>query len=232
LITASALAPNCGYIKVLSAKKPKTEAQETSMSRGTLFHGHVERWVKEDRQPAADDIEIQGWLDLMASEWWPTMGHTFTELAWGLTIVGSYVEVVELEPHVYTVGPDELKRSPGATLLTAGRADLAWLDEDHMLRVPDIKTGKWPVAPAAANLQVNAAGLALCQRFFARGYVPGVYYARDGAWDWGDPVEVGTPAWNIQMSAVMEAAKLPPEPRPGDWCGQCWEKRACPMGPR
>jgi hypothetical protein len=223
VITASGLAPDCGYAKILSASKPRTPEQTASMARGTAFHGLIEAWVKNGRVPETEDMEIQGWVDLMAADWWP-VGHTFAEISWGLTMDGGYIDVAEPTPHEYVAALD----GKPVPLLTAGRADLAWTDEDGMLRVPDLKTGRWPVTAAVDNLQVNAAGIALAQRLFARGYVPGVYYARDGAWDWGLPVEVGSPAWNASLASVTAAALLPPEPQPGDYCEKCWERKRCP----
>lgn len=222
MISASGLAPNCGYAKVLSEKRPRAATTIEAADRGTVFHKAVETWLKAGELPAVDDLEISGWLDLLASQWIPPEG-VHAETAWGLRPDGSYVDVREPEPHKY-VAVD------GSPLLTAGRADLDWLDrfDGWLLTNVDLKTGKWPVTPAASNLQVNAGAIALAQLRNARGYVPAVYYVRDGAWDIGDPVLLGSPDWAAQLEAVRAAATLPPEPMPGPWCARCWERKACP----
>jgi hypothetical protein len=220
VITASALAPNCAYAKVLSARRAPSPDKQTAMNRGTQFHAAVEAWVRTGTLPVVPDPEMQGWIDLLASQWQPPPRDVFVELAWGLWDDGFYAAVDEPEPHVYVArGP-----RPGRRLLTAGRADVAWI-EGNTLTVVDIKTGVWPVAAADVNLQVNAAGLALANCFFLPGYVPAIYYARDGVWDIGDRVDL--PAADI-WERVREAASLPLEPLPGPHCSSCWERRACP----
>lgn len=223
MITASALARNCAYAKVLGAKKARTPAQQESMDRGTAFHAAVERWLKTGELPIVDDLEMQGWIDLLACEWNPPPARAMTEIAWGLTPDGRFRAVEEPEPHVY-------RALDGSPLATAGRADVVWTTEHNVLTVVDLKTGRWPVAPAHENLQVNAAGIALAQAYMADAYVPAIYYARDGAWDMGEPVELRGPAHADMLRQVLEAAALPLEPRPGDHCKGCWERRQCPKG--
>lgn len=222
MITASALAPNCAYAKVLSAKKARTADQQAAMDQGTAFHTAVEGWLRSGEVPVLEDMELQGWIDLLAVEWNPPPADPGIEIAWGLRPDGSYADVIEPEPHVYVA-------ATGGELLTAGRADVCWLT-GGMLTVVDLKTGRWPVTPAPDNLQVNAAGIALAQRYGASVYVPAIYYARDGAWDMGDPVQLDSFDHAAKLDAVREAAMLPPEPRPGPHCEGCWERKRCPKG--
>lgn len=228
MISASALAPNCGYAKVLSAKRPRPATTVEAADRGTMFHAAVEAWVKTGELPALDDLEIQGWLDLLASQWSPSV-NAEVEIAWGLRLLEGgaafcYVDVDEPEPHKYVA-------RDGGELLTAGRADLAW-EEKGVIQVVDWKTGKWPATAAMMNLQVNAAGIALAEKLGAISYAPAIYYARDGAWDLGEEVPVGSAVHHGMLREVIAAALLPPEPRPGDWCSRCWERKACPRAPR
>jgi hypothetical protein len=217
MISASALAPNCGYAKVLSNLRPRPPSTVEAADRGTAFHAAVEKWIKSGEMPTVDDLEIQGWLDLLASQFTPPPGAE-VEIAWGLRKDnGGYAEVDEPEPHKYVA-------RNGCELLTAGRADLAWMRRDCVY-VVDWKTGRWPATAAIGNLQVNAAGLALARGYGAISYVPGIYYVRDGAWDWGDPVSGKLET--EMLAAVREAALLPPEPRPGSWCARCWERKQC-----
>jgi hypothetical protein len=143
------------------------------------------------------------------------------ETAWGLSADGSGVPVDEPQAHVY------VPQAGCPAILTAGRSDVSWIDFDRdTLYVVDWKTGKWPVTPAGRNLQINAAGIARANRITAR-YVPGIYYARDGVFDWGEPVELGSLAHAEIFADVKAAALLDETPRPGPHCGNCWERKAC-----
>jgi hypothetical protein len=224
MISASALMRNCGHPRVLKNRPPTTQRErdararrDEAAARGTTFHAAIETWLKEGAPPMLEDAEMQGWLDLLAMQWAPPPGAR-VEVPWGLTPAGDHAHVDEPEPHVYT-SPDPL--------ITAGRADVSWLGFDGRVYVLDWKTGKWPVTPAASNLQVNAAGIALAREIVAPAYVPGIYYTRDGAWDWGEPVEIGSVAHAEILADVHAAALLDNEPRPGDHCQTCWERRAC-----
>lgn len=219
MISASALAPNCGYARVLNARREKPPSTAEAAERGTIFHAAVERWVTWRELPVVDDLEIQGWIDLLASLWYPPLDAE-VEIAWGLRPDGSYTDVDEPTPHVYVA-------RDGGELLTAGRADLAF-DRRGVLYVVDWKTGKWPATPAVMNLQVNAAGLALAARTGAESYQPAIYYVRDGAFDDGDEIAIGSREHARMLDEVRAAALLPPEPRPGPWCERCWERKACP----
>lgn len=213
--SASALKHNCAYPNLL--KTTPTPDQQAAMDRGTAFHAAVERWQQTGAVPEVDDLEMQGWIDLLASQWHP-YGKRL-EVAWGIGMDGGHIMVAEPRPHVYE------PMAGGAPLLTAGRADAVWIDGDNVLWCADWKTGVWAVEPAATNLQANAAGLALARRWDARAFVPGIYYARDGIFDWGDPVEMGSEAAAEAFAAVKAAAELPPKAIPGDHCASCWEKR-------
>src|SRR5262252_1655424 len=185
MISASALKPNCAYPNVLKKLKQPTPEQQGAIDRGTHFHAAVELWLKGGRLPEVNDAEVQGWIDLLASVWRPLPENAHTEIAWGLSPDGDHVMVAEPRPHCY-------EAMNGAELLTAGRADVCWITGTvslgRILTVIDFKTGKWPVPVADENLQVNAAGIALMQRFGCDGYLPGIYYARDGHFDWGDSI--------------------------------------------
>lgn len=218
MISASALVPHCAYRRLLKARKPRKPEWDAAADRGTTFHAAVERWIREGVPPVLEDLEMQGWVDLLASQWAPPPGAK-TEIAWGLSPDGDHVMVQEATPHVY-------ESMNGRPLLTAGRADVCW--GSVCLYVIDWKTGAWPVTPATENLQVNAAGIALAKRFGARAYVPGVYYVRDGYFDMGERVEIGSIQHAVRFDEVCAAARLDEKvPRPGEWCASCWERRDC-----
>jgi len=218
IVSASSLVRHCGYVRALKKLRKPTADQQAAMDRGTLFHQAIEAWAKTRTLPMLPDMEMQGWIDLMSMEWVPPVDFD-CEIAWGLGLDGAFVPVIEPEPHVY--GPLD-----GVTpLLTAGRADGAWWNEG--VDVADWKTGRWPVTPAVDNLQANAAGIALARAQGATSYRPGIYYARDGFWDWGPRVVFGTPAYERIWGEIRMAALLDETPRPGPHCKSCWERRGC-----
>lgn len=254
IVSASALVRHCGYARKLDRERPKSANAQVACDRGTIFHQAVESWLRTRELPVVADMEIQGWLDLLASQWEPPI-DAVTEIAWGLSPLGEHVRVREAEPHVYVA-------ADGSPLLTAGRADVAWRSDtlivadfdfggahdslgrtsqgvgaapagaglerrESTLVVVDYKTGKWTTTPAPTNLQVNAAGIALARKYGAGSYQPQIYYARDGYWDVGPLVVFGTPAYDRIFAEVRAAALLDETPRPGDHCRTCWSKRAC-----
>lgn len=220
MISASSLVRHCRYANVLKAGRATTPAQQASLDAGTRFHAAVEEWLHTGVLPALDDPEVQGWVDMLAAAWSPPLGAE-AEVAWGLTLFGYYIDVTEPEPHKYAA-------TSGAPLLTAGRADLAF-ERHGVLYVVDWKTGRWPVTPAVDNLQVNAAGIALAQKFGATSYVPAIGYVRDGHVEFGDEVPLGSAACERMFNEVVAAAALDELPHPGDWCGRCWERKVCPQ---
>lgn len=224
MISASGLMRHCRHEKVLKARKPKKPEQEAkeqaSRDRGHDFHAGVEKWVALRSVPDADDLEIQGWLDLLASLVTPPPGAV-CERAWGLDMEGRHVDVTEPEPHKYAA-------VDGRQLLTAGRCDLDWILDD-IVDVFDWKTGLWAVTPVDDNLQLGGAGIAIAQKRGAKGYRPHVYYARDGFLDVGDVVMLGSAAHRVMLAEVRAAALLDDEPHPGAWCSRCWERKGCPQ---
>lgn len=223
IVSASALRRDCGYPRALNRERKPTPEQQASMDRGTVFHQAVETWARTRELPVVPDLEMQGWLDLLAAEWSPPSDGEY-EVAWGLAhdLCGTggphFTEVDEPAPHVYMA-------RDGGELLTAGRADVDWMDGSDTLAVADWKTGKWPTTPAESNLQVNAAGIALALKWGLPAYRPGIYYARDGFWDWGPRVVFGTPEFERMWGDIRAAALLDETPRPGPWCDPCWERK-------
>lgn len=222
--SASSLVRDCAFVNVLKKRKPKAANVQFAADRGTAFHKAVEQWIATGVLPELSDMEMQGWIDLLASLWRAGAGAK-VEIAWGLGLDGQHVEVAEPEPHVYVA-------ADGVTeLLTAGRADIAY-DEfgggTWWLDVGDWKTGIWPAPAAPMNLQTNAAGIALASRFGSRAYRPWVYYTRSGYFDYGDVIEIGSPEHAAMLDEVRASALLPASPIPGPHCRGCWERKACP----
>ena len=226
MISASALKAHCGYPRALDKLHPKSANAQAACDKGTAFHSAVETWGKcGDFAAVLDgvaDDEVRGWLELLAMTWTPSWGMNF-EVALGLSPAGGYVPVMEPEPHVY------VPRLGYGSLLTAGRADVAWsemLGGCNIAHVRDWKTGKYPAAPVATNLQLTALAFASASALHSAGFLREIYYARDGYLD-ADPTpimldsEEAADAWAM----VEAAAKLDDSPRPGVWCSPCWERR-------
>jgi hypothetical protein len=251
--SASALKRDCAYPSILSKLPPRDakdrkriESRKASADLGSLFHRAVEAWVKagegppealgslhRDFNPDAPTHEVQGWLDALAAQWQPHGHGILTEEAWGLTPRGEYAPVTEPEPHVYVAE---------VPLLTAGRADAAWIEQwwhhdseenDVMLdvlRVVDWKTGRHQVEEPGTNLQVNAAGIALARYVGAEAYRPGIYYARDAVFEWGEVVPLASGECGAILEEIRAAAEMDELPHPGEHCGACWEKGRCAEG--
>ena len=221
IVSASALVRHCGLARKLRREKSPTEAQQGAIRRGVVFHAAIEDWIARGSIPTVDDAEMQGWIDMLAaSDQFRPAVNVEVEILWGLGFDGQYVQPVEAAPHVYEAAAGQ------PSLLTAGRADIAW-ERRGCVYVADWKTGKWPATPAADNLQVNAAGMALCARTGSSSYLPMVYYARDGYWDVGREVVMGSADWMRVFGEVKTAALLDEAPRPGPHCAACWERKAC-----
>jgi hypothetical protein len=241
MTSASQLQRHCGYPRALAKIKPKSERATAAADKGTLFHSSVELWAKTGDLPSVVagllDDEVRGWLELLAMTWAPGK-WMMLENAVGLSPDGGGVVVDEPQPHVYVA-------RDGSPLLTAGRADVVevyWHPGDpsrergygsnaggdgrRVVRVMDWKTGRYPVASPAENLQLTALALAAAAIYDAQAFVRAIYYARDGYMDADpDPVvldsDEGAAAWEM----VERAAKLDDSARPGEWCQPCWERR-------
>lgn len=107
------------------AKKSRDEAAD----RGTMFHKYIEMWVLALRQGTVFHCDgapepIRTWIRKMRETWTPPAGLE-TELAVGLADVPVpvFVDVAEPQPHEYAAKDGKTQ------LLTAGRADLVWVEE-------------------------------------------------------------------------------------------------------
>jgi hypothetical protein len=138
----------------------------------------------------------------------------------GLSPTGRYVEVTEPEPHVY------VPVDSAAKILTAGRADTTWPD-GGLIYVGDLKSGKTHLGRPEDLPQLQMLGLAAADKHQADAMVLGIYYARDGVWDWSQPIALDSAKAAAMWDQVLLYASLGPEPRPGDWCASCWERKGC-----
>jgi hypothetical protein len=218
--TASQLSRFCAHHRLLSNLNPRP-TRDKAAAKGTAFHAALKEWHDTGRIPPQVDGDVIGWLDIMIENGWTWPDGVELEVAWGLNKWGMFSPVEEKPEgsHVY-VSLD------GEPLITAGRADACWMVGDVLVSV-DWKTGRTLAPPAWDNLQVNAAGVALAQKWKARAYQPGIYYAREGRWDMGEEVDLRSPGASIMAEAIETAAALDDQPHPGPHCGACWERKNC-----
>lgn len=225
--SASSLRRQCAYPEVLARIKPRSERQQAAMDLGTQFHKAVELWATsgdlwQGIQACGSD-EVRGWLELMAATWKPPRMALY-EFPLGLSPDGGYEAVVEdpIDSHIYV-------STNGAPLLTAGRADVVWCDEDawkqRVVTIVDMKTGRYAVEQASTNLQLSALGLAAAGMYGAVSMTLGIYYARDGRFDWSDEIWMDSEEAAERWADVEKAALLDDQPRPGVHCEPCWERR-------
>jgi hypothetical protein len=166
-------------------------------------------------------------LDRLLAQWTPPE-KIMVEMALGLGEHGSYLRVTEPEPHVYVADANA-----GEALLTAGRADLVYLEGDTVV-VLDWKTGKYTPEDPATNLQLWALGIAAGELTRAEHIKVGLYMAQPGTFLWSTdnakPVARRSLEWSRRFADVQEAARVSaagtPVPTP-DNCRSCWEKRNC-----
>lgn len=230
LITASDLVRHCRYERVLKRAKPRSANLERAGARGTVFHRGVESWRNTGQLPVVEDLELQGWLDCLATQWRPQPGMEL-EVALGLSPEGAYVPVQEMPPGSHCYVPTLEAGGIKTRLLVAGRADAVWWETETTLRICDWKTGAWPPEHPRTNLQLWALAIAAARRaqlsYDVPFVQPGLYLARSGVFDWADPVRVDSDEWIARFADVEAAALLDERPHPGPWCGSCWERKTC-----
>ena len=209
--TASQLGP-CGYANVLSKSRKRTPSQRVAMDRGTLFHECV-RLGKD-----AEDPEVQTWV-VKARDALKLPPSVEFERALGLSVDGRHVPVEETEPHVY-------KPLASHKMLTAGRADVCWF-EAPVAVVGDMKTGRDHLGPPERLPQIAALGFAAADAYGAEAMRLGVYYARDGVWEWSEDIGLDSDKAAELWDMVSTYARVDESPRPGTYCGACWERKGC-----
>lgn len=218
--TGSKLSRFCAHAHVLADLNPRP-TRDKAAAKGKAFDAALVEWHRTGRVPVMADNDVTAWLLTMVENGWSWPDGVEIQPAWGLSHWGTFVAVEEKPEgsHIYVA-------LDGEPLITAGRADACWMAGDSLV-VIDWKSGRTQVPLALNNLQVNAAGIALSQKWKARSYIPGIYYAREGRWDMGVEIEPETPEWDSLLSEIETAAALDDQPHPGDHCAACWERKSC-----
>lgn len=218
--TGSKLSRHCAHSHILADLHARP-TRDAAARKGRVFHAALEEWQKTGVVPSMADVDIGAWLATMVDHGWTWPDGVELEKPWGLDCWGCFLAVEETAPNSH-----EYRALDGDTLLTAGRSDAVWPHGDLIVSA-DWKTGRTMAPPARINLQVNAAGIAHCQRWKKAGYIPIIYYARSGIWDPGDEVLRGSPEWDRMLSDIQSAAALDDKPHPGEHCNSCWERKNC-----
>jgi hypothetical protein len=219
--TFSALRKDCNYPEIIDLSVVKTPARRKSMDLGSDFHSVVEAWVTGKPFNALAG-EPAAWFRRMQEIWAPPPACR-AEVAIGITGEGVAVQVDEPEPHVY------VSRSPGVTLITAGRLDL-WWEEDGLDVVCDVKTGRLYLGDPWTIPQLVAQAYAVAASPDGPSQIKlGVYYARHGLFDFPLP---RTRAEVLEMFPQVRAwALAASDPRPGAHCIGCYSATNCPANP-
>lgn len=234
--SCSALTRHCAYQTTLNKRRPKSPYAEQTAAEGSRFGALVQAWVegRPEPEPEALDEQYEAFLDLKR-QWTPPPGAA-CEVALGLGKDGSYVPVVEIKPHYYAPADDGHPHGPLPYLLpaagprdilaTAGRNDVAWINGDVAV-VLDMKRSAFKYTDPETVPQLMALG---CMWALANGlefFQTGLYGLRDGTFQWAREIQRVSDA----LPEVLEMAALPEnEPRPGEHCQACYERRDCKPG--
>lgn len=117
--------------------------------------------------------------------------------------------------------------APGDDALTHGTLDGAWAVGDTAY-VADIKRTRFTAPDGPSSLQLHAYGHAYASLKGVRRYVPGLWFAVEGQWSWGEPVDLdsmesleitGLLGWairNVEGPAVT-----------GPHCQHCYSRSRC-----
>lgn len=212
--TASQLHP-CGYSNILSKKRKRPKSTLLAMEKGTEFHECIQ-FQRDSKDPEVQEWVVKARTGLNLPE------GALTEFALGLSPAGRYVQVREVEPHVY----EPTFEGTRGTLLTAGRADVMW-EAQRVTSVGDFKSGKTQLGRPITLPQLLALGFAAADRNASDAMRVGVYYARDGLWDWSDVIGLESSEAGDAWELVQACALADEKPKPGDYCGTCWERKSC-----
>lgn len=119
--------------------------------------------------------------------------------------------------------------------LSVGHLDIAWVVEIDGIRiayVPDIKRSEWTTPDGPESLQIHAYGLTFAMSRKCDYYCPGIWAAKEGVWQWGALVEIGSPRSIELLDNVLAALSNLPDANHqytvGAHCMRCWGREYCP----
>lgn len=77
-------------------------------------------------------------------------------------------------------------------------------------------------------MQFVAPALALCDLYEADWFMTGIWWAREGRWQWSEPIAVDSPLAVQLWQRIRRAATNPPTPVVGGHCSGCFQRAFCP----
>lgn len=142
----------------------------------------------------------------------------------GLDVNGCFVAVIK--------GIDGGYACPVGELLVPATPDMYWISDDGpdgtVVYLGDIKTGEMPITGGALSLQFVAPALALADKFNADWICTGIWWAREGRWEWSEPVAVDSELAVQLWQRIRSAATNPIQAVTGPHCNDCWQRAHCP----
>lgn len=224
MIRSSALPEGelCGQVRVLNQQFPRTYRNTII---GSAFHAiagdqpdavaRLELLTPDEAHELStwkrpDDIELGG----VALRYADATKETLVGLDEGCGYIDAQVD----DAGNYV----ELPR-----LLVPARPDMYWVAGGTVF-VGDIKTGEHPILGGPLSLQFVAPALALCDKHGADFFRTGIWWAREGRWEWSEQIAVDSPLAVQLWQRIRRAATNPPVPVVGAHCSGCFQRAFCP----
>lgn len=142
----------------------------------------------------------------------------------GLSVGGGFIEVMKMTDGSGYAFPVE-------GCLVPATPDMYWVAETtigKVVFVGDIKTGEHPIPGGPLSLQFVAPALALADKYEADWICCGIWWARDGRWDWSEAIAVDSDLAVQLWQRIRSAATNPPQAVTGAHCADCWQRAHCP----
>lgn len=232
-VRASALneAELCGLAPAISAQR---NASGRKALMGTAFHAgsdspgsketaaKLARLTPEEREEIAAWKPVESWVDEDGCAL--QYKNATKEEPIGLGANGCYLAVVKTIDGSYAC--------PVGELLVPATPDMYWVVDGpngKTVYVGDIKTGEHPIPGGALSLQFVAPALALADKHGADWIRTGIWWARDGRWEWSkEPIAVDSELAVQLWTRIRSAATNPPQAVTGPHCSDCWQRAHCP----
>lgn len=152
----------------------------------------------------------------------------------GVTVELRYEDAVK--EAALAIGPD-MEPLPFAAFargeaLTGGHPDMYWIRDVHGMRiayVADIKRSEWTVTDGPESLQVHGYGFLVAAHEQCTHYMPGIWGAKEGTWQWGELVALDSPrAFSLWERIAHAARNTEGDYATGPHCGGCYNRFTCP----
>lgn len=142
----------------------------------------------------------------------------------GLDVNGCFIEVMKMVDGSGYAFPKD-------GCLVPATPDMYWVADlsiGKVVFVGDIKTGEHPITGGALSLQFVAPALALADKYEADWICTGIWWAREGRWEWSEAIAVDSELAVQLWQRIRSAATNPPQAVTGAHCSDCWQRAHCP----